>query len=100
MLASAAKGFVCGLGAQGYELALRSLAAQRHRRGPVAARVDNRRADNRRAVMAEIETILRDNAVFIQPYGRSLYRHHKPEVVGGDMHPSFEIHVHKLGFKA
>lgn len=57
-------------------------------------------ADNRRAVMAEIETILRDNAVFIQPYWRSLYRHHKPEVVGGDMHPSFEIHVHKLGFKA
>lgn len=33
MLASAAKGFVCGLGPQGYELAFRSLAAQLPARG-------------------------------------------------------------------
>ena len=57
-------------------------------------------ADKRREVMAVIEKLLRDEAVFIQPYWRSLYRHHKPEVVGADMHPAFEIHVHKLGFAA
>ncbi len=57
-------------------------------------------ADKRRVVMADIEKILQDEAVFIQPYWRSLYRHHKPEVVGAEMHPAFEIHVHKLGLTA
>ena len=57
-------------------------------------------AEARSAVMAEIEQILRDDYVFIQPYWRSLYRHHKPEVIGAEMHPSFEIHVYKLGYAA
>jgi peptide/nickel transport system substrate-binding protein len=57
-------------------------------------------ADKRSEVMAVIEKILQDQAVFIQPYWRSLYRHYKPEVVGAEMHPSFEIHVHKLGLSA
>ena len=57
-------------------------------------------ADARREVMAEIEQILQDDAVIIQPYWRSLYRHYKPGVVGAEMHPSFEIHVYKLGLAA
>ena len=57
-------------------------------------------ADARAAVMADVQRILRDDFVFIQPYWRSLYRHHKPEVLGAEMHPSFEIHVYKLGFAA
>ncbi len=54
-------------------------------------------ADKRREVMAEVEKILQDDAVIIQPYWRSLYRHFRPGVVGAEMHPSFEIHPYKLG---
>lgn len=57
-------------------------------------------ADQRREVMAKLQTIMQDEGVVIQPYWRSIYRHHKPEVVGADMHPAFEIHVTKLGFAA
>lgn len=57
-------------------------------------------ADARREVMREIETVFQNDAVIIQSYWRSLYRHYRPGVVGGDMHPAFEIHVHKLGFSA
>jgi peptide/nickel transport system substrate-binding protein len=57
-------------------------------------------ADARSAIMADVETILRDDAVIIQPYWRSLYRHYRPGVIGAAMHPSFEIHVYKLGFAA
>lgn len=57
-------------------------------------------AETRRAVMVDLETLFRNDAVIIQPYWRSLYRHSKPTVVGADMHPAFEIHVYKLGFAA
>jgi peptide/nickel transport system substrate-binding protein len=57
-------------------------------------------ADKRREVMAEVEKILQDDAVIIQPYWRSLYRHFRPGVIGAEMHPSFEIHPYKLGFVA
>lgn len=57
-------------------------------------------ADQRREVMAKLQKILQDEGVVIQPYWRSVYRHYKPEVVGADMHPAFEIHVSKLGFAA
>ncbi len=57
-------------------------------------------ADKRSELMVGIETTLRDDAVFVQPYWRSLYRHFKPGVIGAEMHPSFEIHVYKLGFAA
>ena len=57
-------------------------------------------ADERRTVMAKLQKIMQDEGVIIQPYWRSIYRHHKPEIVGGEMHPTFEIHVAKLGFAA
>ena len=57
-------------------------------------------ADARRAVMAKIEKIMQDEGVIIQPYWQSLYRHFREGVVGAEMHPSFEIHVHKLGWAA
>lgn len=57
-------------------------------------------ADTRRETMAEIETIMRDEGVVIQPYWRSTYRHHKENVLGAEMHPTFEIHVYKLGLAA
>ncbi|MGB0411077.1 MAG: ABC transporter substrate-binding protein [Pikeienuella sp.] len=51
-------------------------------------------ADKRREVMAKIQKIMQDEGVVIQPYWRSLYRHYKSNVVGAEMHPSFEMHVH------
>ena len=52
-------------------------------------------ADERRVVMADIENIMQDEGVLIQPYWRSLYRHFKENVRGADMHPTFEHHHYK-----
>jgi len=57
-------------------------------------------ADERRESMAKLEQILRDEGVVIQPYWRSTFRHYKDTVIGAEQHPTFEIHVYKLGLKA
>lgn len=57
-------------------------------------------ADQRREVMAKLQKIMQDEGVIIQPYWRSIYRHHRANVIGAEMHPTFEIHVSKLGFSA
>jgi peptide/nickel transport system substrate-binding protein len=57
-------------------------------------------ADKRREVMARVEQIMVDEGVIIQPYWQSLNRFYRDGVTGADMHPSFEIHVHKIGFEA
>ena len=57
-------------------------------------------ADARREVMEKIQTLVRDEAVTIQPYWRSLYRHYKPEVVGAYMHIAYLPHIYKFGFAA
>lgn len=57
-------------------------------------------ADQRRGIMAKLEAILRDEGVIIQPFWQRLTRHHKAGIIGGEMHPSFEIHVDKLGWAA
>lgn len=46
-------------------------------------------ADERRAVMAELEKILQDEGVVIQPYWRSIFRHFDPRCHGLEMHPTF-----------
>jgi peptide/nickel transport system substrate-binding protein len=57
-------------------------------------------ADARREVMAKLQTIMRDEGVTIQPYWRSLYRHHKPGLVGCDMHIAYLPQIYKWGFEA
>jgi peptide/nickel transport system substrate-binding protein len=57
-------------------------------------------ADQRREVMVKLQMIMQDEGVIIQPYWRSIYRHHKDTVVGAQMHPTFEINVTKLGYAA
>jgi peptide/nickel transport system substrate-binding protein len=52
-------------------------------------------ADKRREVMAKLEKIMQDEGVLIQPFWRSLFRHAKPNVMGAEMHPTFEMHVYK-----
>ncbi len=56
--------------------------------------------EKRREVMKRLETMMQEEGVIIQPYWRSIYRHHKANVVGAEMHPTFEIHVYKLGLSA
>ena len=56
--------------------------------------------DSRRETMKRLEEILREEGVIIQPYWRSIYRHHRAAVTGAEMHPTFEIHVYKLGLRA
>jgi len=55
-------------------------------------------ADQRRASMRTLQGILQEEGVIIQPYWRSLFRHHVEGVVGADMHVAFEIHPYKLAF--
>ena len=57
-------------------------------------------ADTRREVMARIEQMLRDDGVIIQPYWRSIYRHARPNVIGAEQHPAFEMHLYKFALAA
>lgn len=52
-------------------------------------------ADQRRETMAKIEALVQADAVTIQPYWRSIYRHMRPDVMGADMHVSLEHHHYK-----
>ena len=56
--------------------------------------------DARREVMAKLQKIMQDEGVVVQPYWRAVYRHHAPNVVGAEMHPTFEIRAAELGFAA
>ncbi|MDO6584612.1 ABC transporter substrate-binding protein [Salipiger sp. 1_MG-2023] len=56
-------------------------------------------AEARRDIMARLEAMLQQDAVIVQPYWRSLYRHVRPGVTGAEMHPAFEIHLYKLGLR-
>jgi peptide/nickel transport system substrate-binding protein len=57
-------------------------------------------ADARREIMAQLQQIMQEEGVTLQPYWRSLFRHYKPSVVNADMHPKFEINIHYLGVEA
>ena len=57
-------------------------------------------AEARREQSARLQKIMQDEGVVIQPYWRSTYRHYRPGIVGAEQHPTFEIHVHKLGLPA
>lgn len=53
-------------------------------------------AKKRKELMKDIESILQDSGVIIQPFWRSLYRHSKPYVKNFEMHPTFELHLEKV----
>lgn len=56
--------------------------------------------DQRRERMRRLETIMQEEGVIIQPYWRSLYRHYRPGIVGAEMHPTFETHIHDYAFSS
>jgi peptide/nickel transport system substrate-binding protein len=49
-------------------------------------------AEARRVIMADIERVLRDSGVIIQPYWRSVYRTHRQGVHGCEQHQALEQH--------
>ncbi|MBI6630393.1 ABC transporter substrate-binding protein [Pontibaca salina] len=55
-------------------------------------------ADKRREVIRQIEQLLREDAVIVQPYWRSLYNHHIGSLINAERHPANEIHLYKIGF--
>ncbi|WP_306118429.1 MULTISPECIES: ABC transporter substrate-binding protein [unclassified Roseitalea] len=57
-------------------------------------------ADQRREVMGEIETILQDSGIIIQPYWQSLYHHHIPELMNYHKHPTHEVDMHGVWLDA
>ncbi len=57
-------------------------------------------ADARQVIMAKLQTIMRDEGVVVQPYWRSLYRHVRPGVIGGQMHISYLPRLYNFGFAA
>ncbi|MCC6000411.1 MAG: ABC transporter substrate-binding protein [Pararhodobacter sp.] len=48
-------------------------------------------ADARRAVMRELQAMLREDGVLIQPYWRALYRNARPNIHNAEMHPTYEV---------
>ncbi|MFZ3583915.1 ABC transporter substrate-binding protein [Loktanella sp. DJP18] len=55
-------------------------------------------ADARREIMVKLQTIMRDDGVVLQPYWRSLYRHVRPGVVGGEMNIGYLPRLYNFGF--
>lgn len=52
--------------------------------------------EKRKTVMKDIEQILQDSGIIIQPYWRNLYRHTVAAVKDFSMHPMFEIDLHRV----
>jgi len=56
--------------------------------------------DSRRELMREMQQILQDSGVLVQPYWRNTFRHMTSDVRGLVMHPTFEIHLEKTWLEA
>lgn len=57
-------------------------------------------ADARREVMGKMQRMVIEEGVTIQPYWRSLYRHHREGIVGADMHIAYLPHIYKWALEA
>lgn len=53
-------------------------------------------ADKRRVLMEDIEKIIQDSGIIIQPYWRSLFTHVASSVKNYGMHQAFEIHLENV----
>jgi peptide/nickel transport system substrate-binding protein len=52
--------------------------------------------DKRRELMKDIETIIQDSGILIQPFWRSIYRHHADYVKGMFMHQTYELQLDQV----
>ncbi|MEM1345643.1 MAG: ABC transporter substrate-binding protein [Pseudomonadota bacterium] len=53
-------------------------------------------ADARRAVMAELQAMLREDGIIIQPFWRKMYLHHVTELNGYARHQAREMHLERV----
>jgi peptide/nickel transport system substrate-binding protein len=51
-------------------------------------------AEKRKVIMEEVETLLQESGVIVQPYWRSVFCHHTPALKGFKMHQTMEEHFH------
>jgi peptide/nickel transport system substrate-binding protein len=51
-------------------------------------------AEKRKEIMTEVETMLQEAGIIIQPYWRKLYSHWSPKLKGHAMHPTLEHEFH------
>ncbi|MGB3408767.1 MAG: ABC transporter substrate-binding protein [Jannaschia sp.] len=56
--------------------------------------------DRRRTVMGQLQAIMTEEGVVIQPYWRSLYRHSREGVQGMEMHIAYLTHIYKWSLAA
>lgn len=57
-------------------------------------------ADERRVIMKELEQILQDSGIIIQPYWRSISRYSVESIKGFEMHQAFEHHMDNVWIDA
>jgi peptide/nickel transport system substrate-binding protein len=55
--------------------------------------------EKRKVVMKDVETILQDSGVIIQPFWQSLFCHMTEKVQGYGIHPTFQIDLQKVWLK-
>ena len=53
-------------------------------------------ADARREIMAQLQRIMQDEGVMIQPYWRSVYNHSNGRFANVDVHPFYELALHDI----
>jgi peptide/nickel transport system substrate-binding protein len=51
--------------------------------------------DARRVLMEQMQRIIQDSGILVQPYWRSTFRHMTEQVEGLNMHQTFEIHLER-----
>ena len=52
--------------------------------------------DRRREVMKDVETIIQDSGIIIQPYWQKLYNHMNEKVKNYSIHPTFQMDLEKV----
>ncbi|MCO6049674.1 ABC transporter substrate-binding protein [Mesorhizobium sp. RP14(2022)] len=55
--------------------------------------------EKRRVVMKDVETILQDSGVIIQPFWQRLYSHMSPKVKGYGVHQTFQMDLQKVSLE-
>jgi peptide/nickel transport system substrate-binding protein len=55
---------------------------------------------DRKLIMKDLEQILQDSGVIIQPYWLTLYNHRTPQVMNYGMHPLYETHLERVWLNA
>ena len=76
-----------------HTLCKQAKSARAERRVDQRLRGQGADAAKRKEMMKDIESILQDSGIIVQPFWRSLYRHAKPYVKGMEIHPTYEIQV-------